>query len=136
MSDYIITKKSETDTAQIEMCSDGIIRVMLKGKRELNGKAFEAIFALYNDLVKGEPHAYIYYAEDNSVIVTEDGRRFAKDKEYSFPKICNAIVVNNLAHKLLANFYLRFNKPFYPFKVFSKMEEAEKWCLQQILKRK
>ncbi len=38
-----------------------------------------------------------------------------------------AVVVDTLAYKLIANFYLKFNKPKRPYKVFSKEEEAIKW---------
>ena len=131
MSGYIITKKTETDAAEVSLCSDGIVRVMFKQKKEANEDAFEALFDLHKELVEDVAYAYIYYAEDSSVVMTEDGRKFAKAKEHSYPKICNAVVVTNLGHKLLANFYLKFNKPFYPFKVFNKMEDAELWCSQQ-----
>lgn len=134
MPHYLITKKSETDAAQVHLGSDGMMRVMFKHKKEVNEDAFRELFKVFNELSNGKAYAYIYYAEDTSVTVSEDGRRFAKEEEFSFPKICNAVVVTNLAHKLLANFYLRFNKPSYPFKVFSKKEDAEKWCLQQLAK--
>ena len=134
MSSFSVTKKSETEAAQISVCSDGIIRVMFKKKTEVNASHFKALFEIYNDLVEGDRYAFIYYAEDSSVTVTDDGRNYAKNEEYSFPKICNAVIVSNLAHKLLANFYFKFNKPNYPFKVFNKMGEAEKWCLEEFAK--
>jgi hypothetical protein len=130
----IIIKKSETDFAVVSLGNDGIIRVMLKKKCEVTQESFRKLFEVFKAMIDGVPYAYIYYAEDSSSTVTDDGRRFAKDEEFSFPKICNAVIVTNLAHKLIANFYLKFNKPNYPFKVFSKMEDAEKWCRQQQLK--
>lgn len=132
---YLITKKSETDAAVIHLGDDGIMRVIIKHKTEVNKEAFEELFAVFNELSEGKAYAYIYSAEDTSVTVSEDGRRFAKEQEFSFPKVCNAVIVTNLAHKLLANFYLRFNKPSYPFRVFSKTEDAEKWCLAQLAKK-
>ena len=131
MSSFSVTKKSETEAAQISVCSDGIIRVMFKKKMEVNASHFKKLFESYNNLVEGNKYAFIYYAEDSSVTVTDDGRNYAKNEEYSFPKICNAVIVSNLAHKLIANFYFKFNKPHYPFKVFNKMREAEKWCLEE-----
>lgn len=132
---YLITKKSETDAATVHLGSDGIMRVIFKRKKEVNKEAFEELFKVFNELSDGRAYAYIYSAEDTSVTVSEDGRRYAKEQEFSFPKVCNAVIVTNLAHKLLANFYLRFNKPSYPFRVFSKTEDAEKWCLAQLAKK-
>lgn len=132
MSDPPIIKKSETDFAVVSLGEDQIMRVMFKKKAEITQESFHILFDLFREMINGVPYAYIYYAEDGSATVTDDGRRFAKDEEFSFPKICNAVIVTNLAHKLIANFYLKFNKPNYPFKVFSKMEDALKWCkLQQ-----
>jgi hypothetical protein len=131
MSDPIIIKKSETDFAVVSLGNDRIIRVMFKKKCEVNQELFRKLFEVFKAMIHGVPYAYIYYAEDSSTTVTDDGRRFAKEEEYSFPKICNAVIVTNLAHKLIANFYLKFNKPNHPFKIFSKMEDAEKWCRQQ-----
>jgi len=134
MPDPIITKKSETDFAVVTLGNDRIMRVMFKKKSEVNSNSFRKLFEVFHSMIEGVPYAYIYYAEDSSAIVTDDGRRFAKEEEFSFPKVCNAVIVTNLAHKLIANFYLKFNKPNYPFKVFGKLEEAEKWCRQQLLK--
>ncbi len=131
MSDPPIIKKSETDFAVVSLGEDQIVRVMFKKKSEITQESFRTLFEVFRDMISGVPYAYIYYAEDGSSTVTDDGRRFAKDEEFSFPKICNAVIVTNLAHKLIANFYLKFNKPNYPFKVFSKMEDALKWCKQQ-----
>src|SRR6187402_3291538 len=129
---FSVIKKTETDAAQISVCSDGIIRVMLKKKVEVNANHFKKLFEVYNELVEGQRHPFIYYAEDGSSTVSEDGRAYAKKEEYSFPKVCNAVVVTRLSHKLIANFYFKFNKPSFPFKVFNKMDEAEKWCLEQL----
>lgn len=131
MPDPIVIKKSETDFAVVSLGNDQIVRVMFKKKTEINQESFNKLFEVFKNMIDDTPYAYIYYAEDSSSTITDDGRRFAKKEEFSFPKICNAAIVTNLAHKLIANFYLKFNKPNYPFKVFSKMEEAEKWCRQQ-----
>lgn len=131
MPDGPLIKKTETEFANVTLGEDRIMRVLIRSKTEMTRDTFRKLFEVFREMVEGVPYAYIYYAEDSSVTVTADGRQFAKEEEFSFPKICNAVVVNNLAHKLLANFYLRFNKPNYPFKVFSKMDEAEKWCRQQ-----
>ncbi len=111
MPSFSVIKKTETEAAQISLCSDGIVRVMIKKKIEVNAARFEAMFKAYNELVMGEKYAFIYYAEDSTSSVSEDGREYAKKEEYSFPKICNAVVVPRLAHKLIANFYFKYNKP-------------------------
>ncbi len=132
MSNYIVIKKVETDVAHISMCDDAIVRVMFKKNTEIGPPEFKELFEMYNSLVEDKSYPYIYYVEDGSVIFTNEGRVYSKENEFSFPKICNAYVAKSLAHKLVANFYLKFNKPTYPSKVFTTMEDAEEWCFQQL----
>ncbi|MES2565774.1 MAG: hypothetical protein V4565_02840 [Bacteroidota bacterium] len=134
MPHFSVIKRTDLETVEISMCSDGIIRVMFRKKAEINAAVFKEVFGKYNEMVDEKKYPFIYFAEDSSVVVTNDGRDFAKKEEYSFPKVCNAVIVKSLAHKLLASFYFKFNKPVFPFKVFNSMEEAEKWCLQEVQK--
>ncbi len=131
MSCFTVIKKAETEVAKVSFCSDYIVRVMIKKNVDVTAEQFKELFALYNQLCEGEAYPYLYYAEDSSSNITEEARRYAKENEFSFPKVCNAALVTRLAHKLLADFYLKFNKPHYPFKVFSNMDDAERWCLEQ-----
>lgn len=134
MACFSVIKKIEINAAQISLCSDGIIRVMIKKNIEVTASHLKEMFEIYNELTQGQKYSFIYYTEDGSTSVSEDGRAYSKSKEHSFPKACIAIVVTRLSQKLLANFYFKFNKPSYPFRVFNKMDEAEKWCLEQYAK--
>jgi hypothetical protein len=49
-------------------------------------------------------------------------------------KKCEAILVNNLGIKILANFYSKFNKPPNPAKVFTEELKAIEWVNQFIQK--
>ena len=131
MSNYTIIKKVETIATEISMCSDGIMRVMYKKNTEIDPSILKDLIENYNKLVEGKKYSYIYYTEDDSVTFSNDVRDYFKQNEHSFPKICDAFIAKSLAHKLIANFFLKFNKPAYPFKVFSNMEDAEIWCLEQ-----
>lgn len=44
----------------------------------------------------------------------------------------DAIVIHTFAHKLIAQFYLKFYKPSKPTKVFSSKEKAAEWIETQI----
>jgi len=134
MSSFKVLKNSETQTAQINLCDDGIIRVMLKKNSEIDlAKAQENIQA-YIDMIEGKKYAYIFYGENDSVVYTEEARKNAKIHETLFPKTCVAVLVKTLAHRMIANFYFKFHKPGYPFKVFDQMAQAEAWCLEEIQK--
>ena len=130
MSSFSVTKKTETNTAYIHLCSDGIVRILLKRNSEINIPELKINILALNELVKNKTYSFLYYTEDNSVTHSNDARAFGKKNERSVPRLCTAVVVNSLAHKMVANFYLKFNKPAIPFKVFHQMNDAEKWCLE------
>lgn len=132
MSDFSVIKFTETQTALISLCSDNIMRVVLKKGAEIDlEKARENIQA-YINMIEGKKYAFLIYAEneDGSIVYTEDARKNAKVHEKMFDKTCVAVIVKHLAHRLIANFYIKFYKPSYPFRVFEKIEQAEAWCLE------
>jgi hypothetical protein len=132
MSCFSVIKKTETDAAQISVCSDDIIRIFFKKNKEIGPIALKELFEKLNGLVEGVRYPFIYFAEDGSVIFTTEGNAYSKRNQNSFPKICSAFVTNSLAQRLIANFYLKINKPEHPSKLFKTSEEAEKWCFQQV----
>lgn len=131
MSCFSVIKKIETETAQVSLCSDGIIRVMLKKKAEITSPNTEENIKAYIEISEGKKYAFLVYSEDGTVVYTDDARKKAKELEHTFEKTCMAVLVKTLGHKLIANFYLNFYKPEFPFKVFNKLDEAEAWCLEQ-----
>ena len=47
-------------------------------------------------------------------------------------KKAEAILVNSLGLRILANFYSRFNRPLNPSKVFTNEDEAIEWVLEYV----
>ena len=68
----------------------------------------------------------MFFAAEN-VSLSKEARDNAVKIEDQSMLGATAVVVDTLAYKLIANFYLKFNKPKRPYKVFSKEEEAIKW---------
>ena len=44
----------------------------------------------------------------------------------------DAVVINNVAQKIIANFYLKFNKPGMPTKIFPSTDKALDWIFSEI----
>ena len=42
-------------------------------------------------------------------------------------RVAEAFVVDNLPTRLIANFYLKFNRPPNPTRIFNSLESAEEW---------
>jgi hypothetical protein len=52
---------------------------------------------------------------------------FAAGSKHSPLRKSQSIVINSLAHKIVANFYMKFNKPDCPVRIFETPAEAEAW---------
>ena len=65
------------------------------------------------------------------VSVTEEVRKYATSEEANKNNYATAVVLNSLAHRIIANFIARIQKPIIPHKHFSTFEEAESWLLQK-----
>ena len=61
--------------------------------------------------------------------VEDDMRYAAASKAENKYTIADAIIVKSLSQRIIANFYLRFNKPVKPTKIFSDREEAAFWLM-------
>lgn len=120
MSSFKILKTSETQTAEISLCDDHIIRVMLKKGSEIDLLKTRENIQAYINLIDGKKYAYVFYGEDDSVVYTEDARKEAREHEKMFPKTCVAVIVKTLAHRLIANFISRFINQDIPLKYLIK----------------
>jgi hypothetical protein len=61
-------------------------------------------------------------------------RDWAADKTKNPNTYTDAIIVKSFAHKIIANFYLKFNRPSKPTKIFTNLESAVEWTLVQVEK--
>ena len=63
--------------------------------------------------------------------VDKEGREYSASEAGLRFTIADAIIVKNLAQKILAGFYLRINKPRKPTRVFKNENEAIEWLYQE-----
>ncbi|MDQ3190652.1 MAG: hypothetical protein M3Q58_03585 [Bacteroidota bacterium] len=84
---------------------------------------------IINELGEGKRFPMLIDARLGSS-VSPEARDFAASPESANLKLASAIVVNTFSNKLIANFYINFNKPVIPVKVFSSINEALDWLKQ------
>ncbi|MDI1234340.1 MAG: hypothetical protein PSX81_08665 [bacterium] len=79
-------------------------------------------------LVAGRKLKRLVIAGKNTLI-TKEARVFGqvKSKEMRNIVIAEAVVVNTLPQKMVANFYFAFIKDFYPAKFFTDINKAKEW---------
>lgn len=72
----------------------------------------------------------LFEFEPNVDFATEV-REWASAPDGNKNTIADALVISSLPHKILANFYLKFNKPVKPTKIFNARDKAIAWLLKQ-----
>ena len=110
----------------IQRKSNDIIYVLFKDNCTLDIDLQMRLLEQYNKIAENKLMPFIFMAAEN-VSITKEARDNAVKIEDISMIGSSAVIVTSLPYKLIANFYLKFNKPKRPFKVFSNEEEAVKW---------
>lgn len=74
---------------------------------------------------------YNIFEFDSFAEVDPEIRSWAADPEGNNYTYTDAIVIKSFPQKILADFYLTFNKPISPTKVFTSIEKAIDWTIAQ-----
>lgn len=82
-------------------------------------------------LVGDKKFAILFDANHRGHITPEAREQFAC-KEYTDVRIGAAIVTNSLANKIIGNFFIKFNKPATPTRIFSDQHAAVIWLREQL----
>ena len=106
--------------------NDNIIHVCFKPNTEITIEFQVELVNMYDQLTGGEKSLFIFEGGE-FVSVTKEARENAILIEGSTPTKASAIVVRNLAQKIVADFYYKINKPKQPFKVFWSFEKGIHW---------
>jgi hypothetical protein len=119
------TKEVRTSTSVIKLGNDNIFRVTFIKNSVITPEKLVEHNNAYAHLTQGKPYPFIFDAEEN-VEFTSGARKFA------FKMGCDnmtaiAVVVPNFIYRLAAEYYYTSNKPPVPYKVFTRMDEAENW---------
>ena len=81
---------------------------------------------IYIDLTGGIPSKFLFTAEEGFTITPEAKKNAPRTLEES-PIESYALIVNNLAYRLIVNFYFKVMKPEGNYKLFDNVNEAILW---------
>lgn len=121
-----IVKELDFKEVNISLKSNNIMYVTFKDNCVLDIDLQIKLIESYNQITNGKLTRFIFLANEN-VTITKEARDNAILIEDISPLGASAIIVTNLAYKLIANFYLKFNKPKRPYKVFDNEQAAIEW---------
>ncbi len=121
-----IVDKIETDLAAICIRSDGIMCTHVKVDYEIGLEDAENIYELSIKIGLGKVYPNLFTLE-KFAIPSNEVRLFMTSPKRIAVTSADAFIVSSLPQKILANFYLKINKPPIPSKMFYEVEAAIKW---------
>lgn len=110
----------------LRMRDDGIVQVNFNDKLEIDINEARDILNAQKELSKGKKVLVLNVAGKQTT-ATSAARDFAASDEATKYTLAEAYVVNNLAQKLVGNFYVNFHKPKAPTKIFTNETDAVNW---------
>ncbi len=105
---------------------DGIVEVKFINNSIIDVKACEELLAVYDQILENKKYPILHLTGE-FVTFTKKARSFsASDRGLQYSKV-EAYVFTSLAYKIVANFYIKFNKPRVSTRFFKSKEEALTW---------
>jgi hypothetical protein len=125
-------KTKDVSTTILEY-ADGIMYLRLKEGAEFNLETTREQYAAQDELTGVQNYAVLVDATHH-VSMSKESREFMAAYHNPRRKATALLTRYNLATLLLANFYMKFNQPKIPTKLFNQEEEAIDWLKQMLSK--
>lgn len=119
-------KELSLDFAKIRFYVPDMVHVEVIGDYLITEKEVRVINDVLGDLNEGREMLTLISAEEVTQF-DDSARVFSASAEGTMYTKAEAIVVKSLSQRLIANFYVKVNKPLKPSKVFNSEKEAIKW---------
>jgi|SRR5690554_544177 len=132
-SNLSVIQKVEMPTATFVEMEHDIIMIHYKNfDEEIDLKKAQEHTKLICDLRNNKPCYIILNFLNVNVVFSNQARdHFATDPSYSQIRLSQAMIIEGLAQKIVANFYRSFHKPNCPVEFFSNEKDAIIWTLSQ-----
>lgn len=124
MENSIITRTARLSFNKEE----GLLYVELFPGNEIGLEDSKEHTAASEKLTNGAMHCAFIKALGN-IDISSEARKHGSNPEIQQNLIAQAVLVNSLATRIAGNFYIRFNKPPKPTRIFTNPEDAKSWLL-------
>lgn len=118
-----------TRTAKLTYSEEeGIVYIELFPGNEISLEDSKEHNLATQKLTKGALHCAFIKALGN-IDISSEARKYGSNPEVQKNVIAQAVLVNSLATRIAGNFYIRFNKPPKPTRIFTNPEDAKSWLV-------
>jgi hypothetical protein len=125
-NDVTVVGEHHYKFASIRLRNDGITQIdtdddamfTLEETKEVHSKVTE---------LNGEQPILILHVLGKHTSADDDSRKFLASKAGNQQRKAFAFVLQSLSQRIIANFYIKMNRPEKPTHFFNSQQEAEKW---------
>lgn len=126
--EFVILDKMTHPFFELVKRSDGIVQLNTADDAFFTIKESKEFVTALRKITDGNPHL-VLKVPGNHALVDKDSRTYMATEEALRYSIAEAVIIGNIAQRIVGNFYLKFNKPGKPVKLFDTKEQAESWLL-------
>jgi len=127
--DSPVIAKDEVDGVKLYILENRINYVVIPRMKRVTMDIIEKGYKIINE--NGGGLYYNIYQFHSFSDVDPEVREWASDPDGGKHTISDAIVIGSLGQKIITDFYLKFDSPFKPTKIFFSLEKAIKWTAAQ-----
>ena len=114
----------DTVNVRCDLISDQIFYASYKPHSFNDVPEMEIVFNEYNKVAESGPlKVIVEFGELSSI--TKEARNYLK--KHKVKAICEAIIINSLAQRLIMSFYIKVKSHNHPSKVFKSKKNALNW---------
>lgn len=106
--------------------SDGIVQMNTDDDAFFTIVEAKEYVDLLGEITGGVPHLILKNPGKHATVDSETRSFMAEANSLRF-SIAEAVIIQNTAQRIIGNFYIRFDKPSKPVKLFDTTEAAEQW---------
>jgi hypothetical protein len=118
--------KRDLGYCSVTLRPDGIIHTHFYGEMEIDVDHVREINTVCGEMTQGK-RVPMLIDGDQLTIPSEEARNYVAEKDSNPYSLAEAFIVKSLPQKLIANFFMRFNKPGRPTRMFTNVDEALNW---------
>lgn len=125
--DGFYTKVVEIEECFVRLRYDGIVHVYYKEKTVIDPELQERTIKIFREITGGARANFIFEGAEDVVFTKEARDNSLKLERENTVIHASAIIVKNLAGRIVANFFIRINHPRIKYKAFSSVDDAIAW---------
>jgi hypothetical protein len=125
------SKEIKTNSLTVRLIAPQIVENIIHDYVTVEKEDILTLKKLNGDLTAGKPYAVLV----NSGLMTsisKDARELSASMEFVQNTRAKAILVKSIGHQLVANVYIKINKPHIKTVLFNDRNKAIKWLEEQV----